>query len=222
MSEATWRVHWIHRRPRFPRLIVRWIPDRKTKIGRLHKVVEAELAPPAKGDSRYAEPQVDQMARPTNSDRPCLPPDAASCSAPAVGEPARYRVLLVEDYADLAEATAELMRLHGLEVSIASSGRHALSLAEELNPVLVLCDLRLPDMTGLDVAQALRARPGAKDILIVIFSAMTAGDLRDFEVQARANGVNLFLPKPLTSDLLIDLLSRLDALQPAVGPKRLA
>ena len=48
-------------------------------------------------------------------------------------------MLLVEDHADLAEATAVLMRLHGLDVSIASSGRQALSLAEALDPALVLC-----------------------------------------------------------------------------------
>jgi CheY-like chemotaxis protein len=163
------------------------------------------------------------MARPTNSDRRGQAPGAASSgSEPAVGKPGRHRVLLVEDHADMAEATAELMRHHGLDVSIASSGGDALKVAEEFNPVLVLCDLALPDMTGLDVVQALRARPGPTDLLIVIFSAMSAGALRDFEGQTKASGITLFLPKPLTSDILIDLVSRLDALRPSVGPTRLA
>ena len=94
---------------------------------------------------------------------------------------ARHRVLLVEDHADFAEATAALMRHHGLDVSIATSGGDALKLAEECNPVLVLCDLALPDMTGLDVVQALRARRGANDCLAVILSAMSANDLREIE-----------------------------------------
>jgi CheY-like chemotaxis protein len=163
------------------------------------------------------------MERPTNTDRRGQAASAASSgSVPAVGEPARHPVLLVEDHAALAEATAELMRLHGLEVWIASSGRNALSLAEELNPVLVLCDLVLPDMTGLDVAQTLRARPGAKDFLIVILSALSAGALREFESHTKASGITLFLPKPLTSEILIDLLSRLDALRPSLGPTPLA
>lgn len=161
-----------------------------------------------------------RVTRPTDSDG-FHHPDATSGSAPVVGEPARYRVLLVEDHADLAEATAELMRIHGLDVSIASSGGEALSVAEELNPVLVLCDLWLPDMTGLDVAQALRARPGAKDLLIGITSANMEA-LRDFEDQTRAIGITLFLPKPITSDMLINLVSRLHALRPLVGPTRSA
>ena len=79
------------------------------------------------------------MARPTDSDGSRHSDAATTGSPPASGEPARYRVLLVEDHADLAEATAVLMRLHGLDVSIASSGRQALSLAEALDPALVLC-----------------------------------------------------------------------------------
>jgi two-component system OmpR family response regulator len=131
-----------------------------------------------------------------------------------------HRVLLVEDHAALAEATAELMRHHGLNVSIASSGSEALKLAEEVNPILVLCDLALSDMTGLDIVQALRARRGANAFLPVIFSAMSANDLREIEVQTRTSGIPLFLPKPLTNQLLIDLIARLDALQPSVGPAR--
>ena len=131
---------------------------------------------------------------------------------------ARHRVLLVEDHPDVAEATAELMRLHGLDVSIAASGREALRLAEELNPVLVLCDLWLPDMTGVDVARALRARPGAKN-LIVLISATSVDALRDSESQTRAGRIDLFLSKPLTSANLTALCSQLDALRPSVDPR---
>ena len=130
---------------------------------------------------------------------------------------ARHRVLLVEDHADLAEATAALMRLHGLDVWIAQSGGDALKLAEECNPVLVVCDLALPDMTGLDVVQALRARRGANDCLVVMFSARSANELREIEGHAKTSGITLWLPKPLTSPILVDLISRLDALQPSVG-----
>lgn len=130
---------------------------------------------------------------------------------------ARHRVLLVEDHAGFAEATAALMRQHGLDVSIATSGGDALKLAEACNPVLVLCDLTLPDMTGLDVVQAVRARRGANDCLTVILSAMSANDLREIEAHTKASEITLFLPKPLTSEILIDLIARLEALQPPVG-----
>jgi CheY-like chemotaxis protein len=130
---------------------------------------------------------------------------------------ARHRVLLVEDHAGFAEATAALMRLHGLDVWIATSGGDALKLAEECNPVLVLCDLALPDMTGLDVLQALRARRGANDCLTVILSAMSATHLREMEDHPRISDVTLLLPKPLTSPIVIDLIGRLEALRPPAG-----
>jgi CheY-like chemotaxis protein len=128
-----------------------------------------------------------------------------------------HRVLLVEDHADFAEATAALMRHHGLDVSIATSGGGALKMAEECNPVLVVCDLTLPDMTGLDVVRALRARRGANGWLAVIISAMGANDLRAIESSTRTSDNTLILPKPLTSPILSDLIARLESFRPSVG-----
>ena len=129
----------------------------------------------------------------------------------------RHRVLLVEDHAAFAEATAALMRLHGLDVWIAQSGGDALKLAEECNPVLVLCDLSLPDMTGLEVVQALRARRVENDCLTVILSAMSANDLREIEGHTKTSETTLWLPKPLTSPILVDLIARLEAVAPPAG-----
>jgi CheY-like chemotaxis protein len=126
-------------------------------------------------------------------------------------------VLLVEDHAGFAEAAAALIRHHGLDVSIATSGGDALKMAEECDPALVLCDLTLPDMTGLDVVQALRARRDANDWLAVILSAMSANDLRDIENRTRTSDITLMLPKPLTSLILSDLITRIEALRPSVG-----
>jgi len=122
-------------------------------------------------------------------------------------------VLLVEDHVASAEASAEFMRLHGLQVQVASSGREALKIAEEFHPALVLCDMSLPDITGLDVAQALRARRGANDLLIAMLTAMSADDLRELEGHTKGRGVNVYLSKPLTSETLADLLSRLEVLR---------
>lgn len=156
------------------------------------------------------------MARSLNTDKSGFDGDASWGSEPE-GDKARHRVLLVEDHAGFAEATAALMRHHGLDVLIATSGGDALKVAEECNPVLVLCDLALPDMTGLDVVQALRARRGANDWLAVILSARSANELREIEGHTKASEITLFFPKPLTSPILIDLIARLEALRPSVG-----
>jgi two-component system, sensor histidine kinase ChiS len=129
------------------------------------------------------------------------------------GKRPAHRVLLVEDHPALAEATAELIRHHGLEVRVATTGADALKIAEEFNPVLVLCDMMLPDMGGLDVAQVLRAKGRTNDLLIAMLTARSADDLREFEGHTRTREVNLFLSKPLTEETLTELLSNLEVLQ---------
>jgi CheY-like chemotaxis protein len=138
----------------------------------------------------------------------------SSDSVAAVKKLAQRRALLVEDHAALAEATADLMRLHGLEVRVAASGRDALEMAEEFNPILILCDMRLPDMAGLDLAEALRARCRTNDLLIAIITATSLDYLYGFEDQTKTRGVDLFLSKPLTNEALSGLLSQLEVLYP--------
>jgi len=120
------------------------------------------------------------------------------------------RLLLIEDHAGLAEATAEFLRSEGLEVRIAESGEEALETAGVFQPEIVLCDLSLPDMSGLDVARALRANPDTKDAVMALYSAMAESDVRTLERQVNPNEVNLFLSKPLTEDKLNKLLAGLD------------
>jgi CheY-like chemotaxis protein len=119
----------------------------------------------------------------------------------------RYRVLLVDDHAPLAEATAELMHAKGLDVRIASTGREALEMAAAFHPEIVLCDFYLPDMEGLDVARALRAIPGLKSGVIALHTAMTESDLpwlKDADAP-----VDLFLSKPITAEEIDALVSQL-------------
>jgi CheY-like chemotaxis protein len=119
--------------------------------------------------------------------------------------------LLVEDHAALAEVTAEFLRELGLEVQIAQSGEQALETAVVFLPDIVLCDMRLPDMSGLDVAGALRANPKTKGVLIALNTAMDDVDIHLLEREAQANAVNLFLSKPITEEKLERLLAELAA-----------
>jgi len=123
----------------------------------------------------------------------------------------RHRVLLIEDHAEMAEATAEFMRSKRLEVLIASTGGTGLEMAKAFQPEIVLCDISLPDMTGIEVSRALRAIPEAKDALIAIHTALGENDLRMFEREAGAS-VNLFLSKPLTPEKLDRILTQLKVL----------
>jgi CheY-like chemotaxis protein len=125
------------------------------------------------------------------------------------------RVLLVEDHALVAEVTAEFLRGAGLDIRIADSGNAALVTAMAFRPDIVLCDFRLPDMSGLDVAERMRADPALKNALFALQTAMDPRDIR--RLDRRADGVDMYFLKPLTESILAELLARVAA---PSGPPR--
>jgi CheY-like chemotaxis protein len=125
-------------------------------------------------------------------------------------------LLLIEDHVDLANTTAEYLGLFGLNVQIASTGYQALEAATAFQPQIVLCDLSLPDMSGLEVVRRLRADPNTKNALLVVCTAISQTDLGAFEEEL-AGAVDLFLTKPITNDDVNELLHRL-----AMRPNQLA
>jgi CheY-like chemotaxis protein len=118
------------------------------------------------------------------------------------------RVLLVEDNADLAAATEGLLRREGLEVRTALSGQEALQAAADFRPELTLCDLHLPDAKGLELVRAMRSNPATRHTRAVILTALSEAEIRAFNRGAKEIGVNEFVSKPLTSDVLQGLLAK--------------
>lgn len=107
--------------------------------------------------------------------------------------PARRRILIIEDHADLAESLRELLEIDGHEVEIARSGPEGLAKARDYRPEVVLCDIGLPGMDGYGVARAIRADASLKEAVLV---AMTGyAFLQDIQ-RALAAGFDEHLPKP--------------------------
>jgi CheY-like chemotaxis protein len=117
------------------------------------------------------------------------------------------RVLVIEDCEDLAELTAELLNGEGLDARIALSGHEALEVASTFRPQLVLCDLNLPDMNGLDVARELRSSSSTGRSYIVILTAMQRTDLADRG--AESIGIDAVLSKPITIAALDQMLEEI-------------
>ncbi len=116
------------------------------------------------------------------------------------------RVLLVEDHAELAAVTAEVLRQEGLEVRIALSGREALEAASDFRPQLILCDLHLPDMPGEELVRELRANPGTERSRVAIVTALHESDVSMLRRRAKQMGVDRFVSKPLTVEKIRTLL----------------
>jgi two-component system, OmpR family, response regulator MprA len=109
------------------------------------------------------------------------------------------RVLVVEDDAEIAQALQRSLRMEGYEVRIAEDGDAALRESDAFNPDLVVLDLGLPKVDGMDVARSLRERG---DVPILILTARDA-------VDARVEGPDDYLVKPFDRQ---ELLARLRAL----------
>ncbi len=119
------------------------------------------------------------------------------------GHERQARVLIVEDDEDIAQVLQRSLRLEGYETRIAADGEAALGAANDFVPDLVVLDLGLPKIDGMDVARRLRA---ADDVPILM---LTARDALESRVEGLDAGADDYLVKPFERQ---ELLARLRAL----------
>src|SRR5215510_1711257 len=111
--------------------------------------------------------------------------------APIPSHQREPRLLLVEDHVEFAEATAEFLGGLGLEVCTAQSGREVLETGVVFRPDIIVCDMNLPDMSGLDAARACRAKPETKNAVFAITTALSETDVRAFRQNVESREVDL-------------------------------
>jgi PAS domain S-box-containing protein len=133
-----------------------------------------------------------------------------------LGEGAGLRILLVEDHADSARALASLLELEGHDTEIAFDGEEALRKADHSQPDVVLLDIGLPRMSGLEVCRALRSRPWCRTTRVI---ALTGWGQEEDKRQAREAGFDGHLLKPVDHAELMELLAAAArAMQPIHHP----
>lgn len=126
------------------------------------------------------------------------------------------RVLVAEDQAMVLGALSALLDIESdIEVvGRARDGREALALAEKLTPAVVLTDIEMPNMTGLELASALRERGGATRVIILTTFAR-AGYLR----RALDAGASGYLLKDSPAEQLANAVRRVAAGGRAIDPE---
>lgn len=112
-------------------------------------------------------------------------------------------VLLVEDDPINREVAQMLLEEAGLETEIAENGRRALQLVERNDYALILMDMQMPEMGGIEATQAIRKLPGRQSIPIV---ALTANALASEREDCLAAGMNDFITKPVDPEHLFEIL----------------
>ena len=110
-----------------------------------------------------------------------------------------HPILIVDDNPHHLKLARVVLSQEGHDVRTASDAEQALELLEEFHPRLVLMDIQLPGMDGLELTRRLKADPARRDIVII---ALTAYAMKGDEEKARAAGCDGYLSKPVDIDEL--------------------
>jgi DNA-binding NarL/FixJ family response regulator len=124
------------------------------------------------------------------------------------------RILIADDHALFRDGLRSLLLAEGHEVAgEAKNGREAVALAHELKPDLVLMDLQMPELNGIDATKLLTAE--LPDIKVVILTA-SEEDAKLFD--AIKSGAQGYLLKNLEADTFFEMLDRAQRGEPALTP----
>lgn len=117
----------------------------------------------------------------------------------------RWRILIVDDNRDSADSLAVLLDMLGHEVRTAYDGETGLQSAEEFSPDIVLLDIGLPRLSGLEAARRIRSDLGLRDAFLI---AMTGYGQEEDKRRSREAGFNAHLVKPVDFGEMKTLLER--------------
>jgi DNA-binding response OmpR family regulator len=116
------------------------------------------------------------------------------------------RILIADDEPNMLLSLEFLMKRSGFEVSTAADGQAALEAIEAAPPDLVLIDILMPKKSGLEVCQAIRARPEWADMKIVLLTALA----REVDKEkGLALGADAYVTKPFSTRELVEQIREL-------------
>jgi two-component system phosphate regulon response regulator PhoB len=118
----------------------------------------------------------------------------------------RHTILVIDDQRDFRELVGRTLEQEGFDVILASTGASGLNIAEEHKPDLLVLDLTLPDMDGLEICRRLRENPRHRFLPILMISARASAPER---VIGLKTGADDYLIKPFVPE---ELVARVNAL----------
>src|SRR5882757_1377742 len=119
------------------------------------------------------------------------------CNFFRVGEVMR-RVLVVDDEENIRLVLKTLLKRHGYEVEVADSGESALTLVDSFGPDVILTDVRMPKMNGLDLLATLKAKQNPATVIV-----MSAYGSVDLALEAMKAGAYDYVGKPFKPDEIV-------------------
>jgi len=126
-----------------------------------------------------------------------------------------YKILIVDDSTVTRMVLKKIIGMIDIpvqEILEASNGNEGLDVLSEHSVDLVLADINMPEMNGMEMAAAVLANPATADIPVVIISTHTE-DARINEL--RSQGIKAYIHKPFTAETIRDVLGEILELNPA-------
>ena len=126
-------------------------------------------------------------------------------------ESSNYKILLVDDEPDILEFLSYNLKKEGFHVYVAGNGKEAITIARREMPHLILLDVMMPDMDGIETCREIRNIEGLKEIMVAFLTARSEdySQIAGFEV-----GADDYINKPIKPRVLISrikaLLRRVD------------
>jgi CheY-like chemotaxis protein len=123
-------------------------------------------------------------------------------------------ILIVDDNPQNLKLARVILLAEGYEVRTASDAEEALALLESFTPRLILMDLQLPQMDGLELTRRLKADPTRRAIVVL---ALTAYAMKGDDDRAFAAGCDAYMSKPIDTDALPKVVAELLARRAMLG-----
>lgn len=115
-------------------------------------------------------------------------------------------ILLVDDEQDILEFLEYNLLKEGYNIFTASNGKEALILAKQHKPDLIVLDVMMPEMNGVETCKELRALPNFSNTLIVFLTAKSADE---FEIEGFSAGADDYISKPIRPKVFISRIKSL-------------
>ena len=116
------------------------------------------------------------------------------------------KILIVEDNPQSMRVVLMALKPHGYTLLQAADGEEALKIVASRNPALIIMDIQLPGMNGLEVTRRLRQMPAFSSVPII---AVTAYAMKGDEEKAIEVGCNAYLPKPINTRQLPGMIAEM-------------
>ena len=115
------------------------------------------------------------------------------------------KVLIVEDYRATLEMMVSLLKTEGIAVVTAHNGKEGVAKALAEKPDLILCDILMPEMGGIEACKLIKDDPSTAQIPVIMITVRTDEETRN---ASEAVGANEYVNKPFDPQLLLELIKK--------------